>query len=677
MIIKKPKGELSANLTSKQEIKSNVNYFLNKAFHKNELDTCKLPFVSKFHDHKQYSKFIADYFMDDLSKGQKIAGICDIVSFSPEDFDVNNLTLQDKQKAFKIVNEYAKAIYGTRSFIADYHVDNGQLHYHLVVKNKDKFGSCYTTKSYNDFEKKEQVAHKLEMKYKLKVVENRKCNLQNKTDFEPNLFSSLKKFEKHNPALYKSKIEQMEKMVEDIKSCSKQHMSPQSFFQELEFLGYGVNISSDNKANLAYTFTDGINNINASKLNLSVKSLKKIFSDFTDVEIKDAIRQASKFKPKPIEFELGFVGAEKTLNYKPKTKAQSLEYRLKKYATKEDNDAIHFYKVSKSGYEYPKLTYYKNAGSVSVHEVSSATVKDAILTLLDGRQSTCISTSSTNMLFNMEIIKQSAELGLFENDGFEIKFRSLTEFKQDEIDEINNHLRSKNLPEIHFETVNGSIVVMSKPLEAPTEAIEPSKPIEPIANQSAAPMPSENGIEQPTATGFNEPEQQVTQEAFADFVNELIEDYPDLTPTQIMYFVIDILDDADIDGELNEIHEKVIAKIHYIDSDVKEQIRNEIDTKLDSAEREEFDDIAEQLERKYLIGTSDKDIAGHKQKDNEHKAYVYGKTKEEKEQYYLRAELYDVYERIKWRNPDLANELNIEFKNQMKHGNRYKSTYEI
>lgn len=320
MIIKKPEGDLSANLSNKNEIVFNIDYFLKKAFHKNEPDTCSLPFVKNFNDNHSYSNFIADYFMDDLNKGQKFAALCDIVSFSPDDFDVDNLTLEDKQKAFKVVKSYVRQVYGSRTFVADYHIDNGKLHYHIVVKNKDKLGNCYTTKAFNDFDKKERIAAKLEKQFNLEVVENRKCVLEEQqrlNDFQYSPTAHLQRFKKHNPAAYADKVDQLTAMNDFIRSTAKKSKSPQELFQILKANNIGIRINNDNAANLAFSFVDGNDNsLKASQVNLSMKYLKTKFKDFSDEQLKDIVRQAAEFKPERITHSLAWVGER--IDFEPK-----------------------------------------------------------------------------------------------------------------------------------------------------------------------------------------------------------------------------------------------------------------------------------------------------------------------------------------------------------------------
>lgn len=335
MIIKKPEGDLSANLSNKNEIVFNIDYFLKKAFHKNEPDTCSLPFVKNFNDNHSYSNFIADYFMDDLNKGQKFAALCDIVSFSPDDFDVDNLTLEDKQKAFKVVKSYVRQVYGSRTFVADYHIDNGKLHYHIVVKNKDKLGNCYTTKAFNDFDKKERIAAKLEKQFNLEVVENRKCVLEEQqrlNDFQYSPTAHLQRFKKHNPAAYADKVDQLTAMNDFIRSTAKKSKSPQELFQILKANNIGIRINNDNAANLAFSFVDGNDNsLKASQVNLSMKYLKTKFKDFSDEQLKDIVRQAAEFKPERITHSLAWVGERIDFEPKIKTKKDTMQWRLKKY----------------------------------------------------------------------------------------------------------------------------------------------------------------------------------------------------------------------------------------------------------------------------------------------------------------------------------------------------------
>ncbi|HBO1297229.1 TPA: relaxase/mobilization nuclease domain-containing protein [Pseudomonas aeruginosa] len=91
---------------------------------------------------------------------------------------------------------------------------------------------------------------------------------------------------------------------------------------------------------------------------------------------------------------------------------------------------------------------------------------------------------------------------------------------------------------------------------------------------------------------------------------------------------------------------------------------------------DEMEDIISRIDRRYFIGNSSNDIDGHRRWDNTHKDYVEAKLPNERKQYYLRQELYEVFDEIRNRNPSLANDLDSEFKKAMKYKSSFKPVYE-
>ncbi|SDZ49677.1 relaxase/mobilization nuclease domain-containing protein [Pseudomonas salomonii] len=726
MIIKKPEGDLSANLSNKNEIVFNIDYFLKKAFHKNEPDTCSLPFVKNFNDNHSYSNFIADYFMDDLNKGQKFAALCDIVSFSPDDFDVDNLTLEDKQKAFKVVKSYVRQVYGSRTFVADYHIDNGKLHYHIVVKNKDKLGNCYTTKAFNDFDKKERIAAKLEKQFNLEVVENRKCVLEEQqrlNDFQYSPTAHLQRFKKHNPEAYADKVDQLTAMNDFIRSTAKKSKSPKELFQILQDNNIGVSINNDNAANLAFSFVDGNeNSIKASQVNLSMKSLKTKFKEFNDEQLKDIVRQAAEFKPERITHSLAWVGERIDFEPRIKTKKDTMQWRLKKYEAQEHSNIIRYYSVSKKGYEYDKFSYDKEKHSVSVYEVTPSTVRDALIVLINNSPCEAIKTESTNKNFCIESIKQSVELGLFDKEGFQYQMPNVKDFSAEDIKQLNDYLREKGKTEIEIKEVDGALLAIAKVekpvIEAVHEAAEAPETAIPSKDTPAAPTPLEmadigpqiQDIDEPTTSkpveqvvwqnGDNEFENQeqenqhddlidylnedfnneqltssepqtIDASSYADLIDDLISDYKE------SWFISGIIDsviealDGSIEGEPNDIHALILDQIQ--NNEVDNELKIVVLERLENALICDIEHEVNSLKKMHLPGNSSHSIDEHRVFDK--KCIPRLLNEEQKSQYMHRQNIYQLKDRLEEINPDVASDMNYAIKQRFQHGSEYKYTH--
>lgn len=670
MIIKKPQEDLSANLSSKTEIVFNLDYFLNKAFHKNEHDTCKLPFVNKFTDNHSYSNFMAEYFMEDLSKGQKYAALCDIVSFSPNDFDVDNLTLEDKQKAFKAVKSYVRQVYGSRTFVADYHIDNGKLHYHIVVKNKDKFGNCYTTKAFNDFDKKERVAAKLEQQFGLEVVENRKCVLaeqQRLDDFQYSPTAHLQRFKKHNPTAYAEKVDQLTAMNDFIRSTAKKSKSPQELFKVLQANNIGIRINNDNAANLAFSFIDGNDNsLKASQVNLSIKSLKAKFKNFNDEQLKAIVRQAAEFTPNKITHDLAWIG--KRIDFEPaiKTKKNTMQWRLKKYQAQEHSNIVRYYSVSKKGYEYDKFTHNKESNSVSIHEVSPSTIRDALIVLTSNSPCETIKTESANKNFCIEGIKQSVELGLFDKTGFQFLMPNIKDFSTEDVKQLNDYLRDKGKSEIEIKEVDGVLLAIAKVekpvIEAAHEAVKAPETTIPAQDTSKAQTPLELADIEPQAAEVEQ--QAIDTSTYDDLIDDLIDRYQD------GYYISTIIDsviealDGDIEGEPNDIHTFIFEKIESreIDGEFKEIAME----RLELALIKDIEYKVNSLNKMHLIGNSSHSIDEHRQFDAKCTPRLFDEEKQN--QYWSRQYIYELKDRLEEINPHAANNINHAIKDRFNNG---------
>lgn len=670
MIIKKPQGDLSANLSSKTEIVFNLDYFLKKAFHKNEHDTCKLPFVNKFTDNHSYSNFMAEYFMEDLSKGQKYAALCDIVSFSPNDFDVDNLTLEDKQKAFKAVKSYVRQVYGSRTFVADYHIDNGKLHYHIVVKNKDKFGNCYTTKAFNDFDKKERVAAKLEKQFGLEVVENRKCILaeqQRLDDFQYSPTAHLQRFKKHNPTAYAEKVDQLTAMNDFIRSTAKKSKSPQELFKVLQANNIGIRINNDNAANLAFSFIDGNDNsLKASQVNLSIKSLKAKFKNFNDEQLKAIVRQAAEFTPNKITHDLAWIG--KRIDFEPaiKTKKDTMQWRLKKYQAQEHSNIVRYYSVSKKGYEYDKFTHNKESNSVSIHEVSPSTIRDALIVLTSNSPCETIKTESANKNFCIEGIKQSVELGLFDKTGFQFLMPNIKDFSTEDVKQLNDYLRDKGKSEIEIKEVDGVLLAIAKVekpvIEAAHEAVKAPETNIPAQDTSKAQTPLELADIEPQAAEVEQ--QAIDTSTYDDLIDDLIDRYQD------GYYISTIIDsviealDGDIEGEPNEIHTFIFEKIESreVDGEFKEIAME----RLELALIKDIEYKVNSLNKMHLIGNSSHSIDEHRQFDAKCTPRLFDEEKQN--QYWSRQYIYELKDRLEEINPHAANNINHAIKDRFNNG---------
>lgn len=90
---------------------------------------------------------------------------------------------------------------------------------------------------------------------------------------------------------------------------------------------------------------------------------------------------------------------------------------------------------------------------------------------------------------------------------------------------------------------------------------------------------------------------------------------------------------------------------------------------------DELEETINSLNRRHFIGNSSNDIEGHRHWDSTHRDYVSTKPQAERQQYYLRQEMYEIYDEIESRDSNLAHQLSAEFKESMKYNTRFKPEY--
>ncbi|MCF5570762.1 hypothetical protein GIV66_28610 [Pseudomonas sp. PA-3-11C] len=190
------------------------------------------------------------------------------------------------------------------------------------------------------------------------------------------------------------------------------------------------------------------------------------------------------------------------------------------------------------------------------------------------------------------------------------------------------------------------------------KATEEAKPVESVVAPPIIPVPVQTSHERPP-----EPLKKVEQDEAApadhDFIDDLMKEFEPSKPKPVV-------EDLYTPKILEPLAE---SENHRIEGDYSTYDISEL--------CDEMADIVSNIDKKCFIGNSSNDIAGHREWDAKHRDYVHLKTANERAQYHLRQELYDVHDEIRDRNPQLANELDSEFKKSMKYNTRFKPEMQI
>ncbi|WP_218277039.1 hypothetical protein, partial [Pseudomonas sp. FW306-2-2C-D06B] len=458
--------------------------------------------------------------------------------------------------------------------------------------------------------------------------------------------------------------DQLTAMNDFIRSTAKKSKSPQELFKVLQANNIGIRINNDNAANLAFSFIDGNDNsLKASQVNLSMKSLKAKFKDFNDEQLKDIVRQAAEFTPNKITHDLAWIG--KKIDFEPiiKTKKDTIQWRLKKYQAEEHSNIVRYYSISKKGYEYDKFTHDKKSNSVSIHEVSPSTIRDALIVLTNNSPCETIKTESANKNFCIEGIKQSVELGLFDKTGFQFLMPNIKDFSAEDVKQLNDYLRDKGKSEIEIKEADGVLLAIAKVekpvIEAAHEAVEAPETGSPTKVTLEALRPLEMADTEPQAADVD-----IDTSTYDDLIDNIIDSYED------GYYISVIIDsiiealDGDIEGEPNDIHALILDKIQ--NNDVSAELKEIAMKRLEGALIADIEFNVNLLSKMHLPGNSSHSIDEHRAFDKKYIPSLLGE--EQKSQYGTRQRIYELKDRLEEINPDVADDMNHAIKERFRYG---------
>ena len=618
---------------STQKSKSGI-YKASKYFHRD--DGCVL-FESNIYtpinsSKREIANAIAKSIENDISvrtKGRKqsVRSQHDMVSFHTDD----KVTPAQAKEIVKELYEKTHNL-SNRKYALGVHIDTDEVHVHIVWALKDFSGKCYNVS--NDYRVIERECEKLEQKYNLIVPENRISRDMDELDKIKELTPEEKKNiinkkykDKHLPTNermldVRGVISNKKQMKDALKPYLDNASSPSDFINQITENGF--TIIHNGKSSFSIQYQDQI--FKASELNLSYKTLK------TKLGEDEAFEQTLTAKHKIVDFSDCTLTIKNTnpdyMNRINPNSVLAKKFKCEKY----DNKVEYFYNSTK---EKKAFEYHKDPAKVSFSDLSRQSAKAGLQRLMADTTPPDTFYVTGPDYFKKNIWLESQLMGL-EAKGIKLEGYKPTPADLEELKRIQEHYASMNS--------KFTPTVQAQPAQ---EAIEAPAPSTPTVSMPAAPTPLKTVVEQPTASGSDEPKKQVEQEEvesfknddeefeaetlktyknddeefekeviptekqnevstqeikspeqqkqdFDDLVDELIKNYSnEFYPSYILSCVMDAIDGKiNEDGfkEMNELHQRVFAHVEHFDEATKEEIKDDIDEQIDFAEQEEHEE---------------------------------------------------------------------------------------
>ncbi|WP_165596216.1 relaxase/mobilization nuclease domain-containing protein [Achromobacter xylosoxidans] len=625
---------------STQKSRSGV-YKASKYFHKD--DGCVL-FESNIYtpmnsSKRQIANAIATSIENDVAvrtKGRKqsVRSQHDMVSFHTND----NVTTEQAKQIVKELYEKTHNL-SNRKYALGVHVDTDEVHVHIVWSLKDFNGKCYNVS--NDYRVIERECEKLEQKYNLIVPENRISRDMDELDKIKDLTLEEKKNiiskkykDKHPPSNermleVRGIISNKQQMKDALNVYINSSSSPSDFISRITENGF--NIIHNGKSSFSIQYEDQI--FKASELSLSYKTLKVKLGDDTGFE------QTLKNKHNIKKYEdCSIASNEATPDYMKKINPKSV--LATKFKFIQHSDKVEYFYNSASSKK--SFEYYKDPSKVSFHDLSRQSAKAGIQRLVADAKPPQSFTVNGPDFFKKNIWLEFQLMGL-EAKGFKLEGYKPTPADLEELKKIQEQYASMNKkPD-------------PKP-KAPTVAVEPPKPVEPVV-----PTPVENAPEKAT-----EPTSQVEQEQVAptndDLIDDLMKEFELSNPIPVAEAPTKVIETPKPDEPIASDLYTPIAPEPLAEPESR-KIDGDYSTYSDDELVEAFEGIQKKLDKKLFTGTSKSDIAGHRYVDRQN--LIYERKGEVKRQYDLRQDFYEVFDEIKERDPAAAKQLEQAFKAHM------------
>lgn len=588
-----------------------------------------------------------------IGSTQQVRTYHDVVSFHTND-DMN------PQKALLIAKELYEKTHNlsNRKYLMAVHNDTDEMHVHIIWSVRDNNGKTYKQK--DDYRIIEIECDKLEDKHKLIKPQNRKATSPKKNDLE--------KLPSTNERMLDVRgITSNKKQMKDVlKPFLDNAKSPSDFINQISQNGF--NIIHNGKS--AFSIQHDDQTFKASELNLSYKTLKAKLGEDLEFEKTLALRHGKK------EYEqCGISSNDDKPEFMKRIHPQST--LAKHFTCTPFNDKVeYFYNSAK---DKKAFEYHKDPAKVLFNDISRKSAKAGLQRLVADTKA-----PSTLTVFGAKEFRRNAwieaQLMGLEAKGIKLEGYTPTPADLELVKKTQEQYASMNKkPE-------------PKP-EAPTVAVEPPKAVAPMDFTPPAPTPLESAPAKPEKEDPHEPikQKQVEQEdVWQNNDHEFEMDYAEPIYSN---------NDHEFESEKpHESHDDLIDSLQDEFSNEPLKVINPEDNNLPTHENyedlqpepatqkvegdystyeldelcDEIEDIINSLDRRCFIGNSSNDIDGHRYWDSTHKDYVNQKPANERKQYHLRQDLYEVFDEIEHRDSSLAHEINNEFKKSMKYKSAFK-----
>lgn len=416
---------------------------------------------------KDIAKAISQSIESDITdnkKGRKqsVRTQHDVVSFHTND----NITPEQVRDIAKELYEATHKL-SNRKYSLGVHIDTDEVHVHIVWALKDFNGKCYNVS--NDYRVIERECEKLEQKYNLIVPENRisrdmdeldkikELTLQDKKDIINKKYKDKHPSTKERMLDVRGVISNKKQMKDALSDFLNNASSPSDFINQITENGF--NVIHNGKSSFSIQHEDQI--FKASELGLSYKTLKAKLGDDTGFE------QTLKNKHNVKEYEnCSIASTEAEPDYMKKIKPNSV--LATKFKFIQHSDKVEYFYNSASSKK--SFEYYKDPSKVSFHDLSRQSAKAGIQRLVADAKPPQSFTVNGPDYFKKNVWLEFQLMGL-EAKGFKLEGYKPTPADLDELKKIQEQYASMNK--------KADPKPQPAP-EAPTVAVEAPKPVEPV-----------------------------------------------------------------------------------------------------------------------------------------------------------------------------------------------------
>lgn len=416
---------------------------------------------------KDIAKAISQSIESDITdnkKGRKqsVRTQHDVVSFHTND----NITPEQARDIAKELYEATHKL-SNRKYSLGVHIDTDEVHVHIVWALKDFNGKCYNVS--NDYRVIERECEKLEQKYNLIVPENRisrdmdeldkikELTLQDKKDIINKKYKDKHPSTKERMLDVRGVISNKKQMKDALSDFLNNASNPSDFINQITENGF--NVIHNGKSSFSIQHEDQI--FKASELGLSYKTLKAKLGDDTGFE------QTLKNKHNVKEYEnCSIASTEAEPDYMKKIKPNSV--LATKFKFIQHSDKVEYFYNSASSKK--SFEYYKDPSKVSFHDLSRQSAKAGIQRLVADAKPPQSFTVNGPDYFKKNVWLEFQLMGL-EAKGFKLEGYKPTPADLDELKKIQEQYASMNK--------KADPKPQPAP-EAPTVAVEAPKPVEPV-----------------------------------------------------------------------------------------------------------------------------------------------------------------------------------------------------